>query len=265
MKTFQMTVLILLLISSVSKAQDSYKKRYYVHDSIHYIEKFHSQKTKNKEPVKLKIPLQMTGGTIDTTILKIASSNQGLSSNVAFGEKKDSDKLFINPWLVKGEKDYILRDTVYFYQLQNRQSVKLKFTQLTLSALSVPLKARFGKNKTEFSTGLNLGALIGYTCGKTNFVHTKGLENSTYDTQFTFGIFLGADKLEFSFKGENDEEVKVKSAFITTGLGIMYSYQKFTFGVTGGIDSGLGENSSKWDYNTRPWLGITLGYSLFSF
>ena len=124
---------------------------------------------------------------------------------------------------------------------------------------------RFGKEKTEFSIGANLGALIGHTWGTTNFVHRKEVGNKQYDTKCTFGLFLGADKLEFSFENNNAEEVNVKTAVLSTGLGYLFSYEKFTFGATGGFDFSLGENSSEWDFQGRPWLGISLGYSLFTF
>jgi hypothetical protein len=265
MKKTLLTLILFYAFGQNLIAQDHYKKRYYVKDSITYIQKYYDSKLGEIKTDTLKTPLQRLTSSIDTTVLNIASSKKGLLSNVAFGEKENSNKLYVNPWLVKSKGKYIDRDTIYFYSLKNRQSVKIKFKQWSFNTLSVPLKARFGSEKTEFSTGANLGALIGHSWGKTNFVHRKKLENKQYDSKWSFGLFLGADKLEFSFEDVNEEDTKVSTAFISSGLGLLYSYQNFNFGLTSGFDFGLGENSSKWDYQARPWLGITLGYSLFTF
>ena len=186
-------------------------------------------------------------------------------SNVAFGEKDSVNYLFINPWLVNTGSGYIDRNSIYYYKLENRQSVKIKFKQWSFNALTIPLKVRFGKGKTEFSTGANLGALLGYTLGKTKFVHRTKIGNKQYDTKSTFGMFLGTDKLEFSYEDDNENEVKIKTAVFSSGFGYMFAYQNFSFGVLGGLDFGLGENSSKWDFQGRPWLGASIGYSLFTF
>ena len=267
MKKIIITTVILIGFCKTSMAQDSYKKRYFIKNSIKYKEQFYNEAKENRDTKTVSLKLEKTDGTaINQKILNLANSNKGLLSNVKFGEKGNSNKLYVNPWLVESETaDYVDRDTVYYYELKNRQSVKIDFKQWSLNALSVPLKVRIGKNKTEFTTGANLGAIIGHTWGKTNFVHRKKVGNRQFDSKCTFGLFLGADKLEFSFKDDTDSEIKVKTAALSSGLGCFFSYEKFTFGAIGGFDFSFGENSSEWDFQGRPWLGISLGYSLFSF
>lgn len=266
MKKNVICILLVFGINQVSIAQDSYKKRYYIKNTIEYQEEFYNQETEKRDTKTITLNLKSSDGTIDQKVLDLAKSDKGLLSNVKFGEKENSNKLYVNPWLIKsGSGDYVDQDKVYYYELKNRQSVKINFKQWSFNALTVPLKMRFGKEKTEFSTGANLGALIGHTWGTTNFVHRKEVGNKQYDTKCTFGLFLGADKLEFSFEDNNAEEVKVKTAVLSTGLGYLFSYEKFTFGATGGFDFSLGENSSEWDFQGRLWLGISLGYSLFTF
>lgn len=267
MKKITIIILILLGFYQTSNAQDSYKKRYYIKDSIQYKEQFYNEKKGKRDTKTISLKLKKADGkAINQKILKYANSKRGLLSNVKFGEKKNSNKLYVNPWLLKFENnEYVDRDTVYYFELKNRQSVKIDFKQWSLNALTVPLKMRFGKNKTEFTTGANLGALIGYTWGTTNFVHRKQIGNKQYDTKCTFGFFLGTDKLEFEFEDNSNNTTKVKTAVLSTGLGYLFSYEKFTFGAVGGLDFSLGENSSEWDFQGRPWLGISLGYSLFTF
>lgn len=273
--------------------QDAYKKRYYVKENIQYSSENYNNEEKNKTLLSLKVKdekCEITKKIVEkdgekttkidtiprdikfkdifitsksTWLTRIFQPKKGrLKANIKF----DGKYVYINPWLLKNDKgEYIERDKVYFYELKNRQSVKIGFRQWTLNALTVPLKIRFGDDDTEFSTGVNLGALFGYTWGATNFVHRKKIDNKLYDSKFTTGIFLGADKLEFSFDTSDDEKETVKTAFISIGSGFLYSYQNFTVGITGGFDFGLGENVDEWKFQGKPWVGATLGYSLFTF
>lgn len=244
-------------LTQLAISQDVYKKRYYVNDKV----KFRTQLIEGKSSGIVSLA-QENKKEIHPSILELAKKGK-LKANVLF----EGNKLYINPWLLPSKKEadgYIDRDEIYFYELRNRQTVKLRFRQWTFNVATVPLKIRFGENGSEFSTGVNLGALIGHTWGKTKFVHRKKIGNKQYDAKFTFGGFFGVDKLEFSFTDGNATEQKVKTAFTSLGLGFVYTYQKFTAGVTSGFDFAMGENSTEWTYNKRPWVGLALGYSLLS-
>jgi len=279
--------IFLTLFYFSSFSQDTYKKRYYIEESITYKNQT-SKKEIIKKTLKLKvndikerivevdgkeikkydtIPKDVKFSTLNineksTECSKIFNPKKGrLKANIKF----EKDKIYVNSWLIPdGNGSYLNRDKIYYYELENRQSLKIGFRQWTLNALTVPLKVRFGKKKTEFTTGANLGAMFGYTWGKTNFVYRDKIGNKQYDSKVTTGLFIGADELEFKYL-EGTEDKTVKSAFISIGSGVLYSYQKFTLGATFGFDFGLGENSSEWKFQGRPWLGASLGYSLFTF
>ena len=210
-------LIFMFFIACLSKgvfAQDVYKKRYYVADKINYTTKPRKGK-KIKSTLSLKVidekseilkTLKYTNNKeekITETIRKprivelnelITEEETGcftkifnplkgrLKANLLF---KD-DKVLINPWLIKDsslKEGYKGRDKTYFFKLKNRQSLKIPFRQWSFNALSVPLKVRFGSN-IQWSTGANLGALLGYTWGKTNFVHRKEIGNKQYDSKF---------------------------------------------------------------------------------
>ena len=264
MKKVTLYVIFILGFNQYLLAQDSYKKRYYVKDSIEYKENIYSNEG---EIIKKHSILGLKSQKkIDSVVLKIAK-NKGLKSNVAFG-KDSSPKLFVNPWLVENKNgDYVDRNQLYFYELENRQSLKIDFKEWSFNTLTVPLKVRFSNNNTEFSTDANLGALIGHSWGSTNFVHRKEKQigNKEYDSKFTTGIFFGFEELEFEFNDSENNEIEIETALLSIGTGLLYSYEKFTFGVMGGFDFGLGKNTSEWEFQGKPWLGFSLGYSLFSF
>lgn len=286
MKKYMLLCLFALVFIFKSHSQDVYKKRYYIPETIKYNSQNYKEIKQGDTILYLKVKDNISDRSTDENkkviikprvvsfkelnvpknsswISRVVIPKKGrLKANVIF----EDQYIYINPWLTKDSLGhFIKRNNVYFFELQNRQSVKLYFRQWTLNALSVPLKIRFGEKKTEFSTGANLGVFFGYTWGKTNFVYRKKIGNKQYDSKFTTGLFLGADKLEFSFKDSNNEDQGVNTAFISIGTGALYSYQKFTLGITGGFDFGLGDNRDKWDFQGRPWIGATLGYSLFSF
>lgn len=257
---------VITVCPAIVKAQDSDSKVYKVKHKVFYKQNrldIHGKAINQRDSVYL----QTESGDIDSLIIKIASSKRGLLSNIRFGQKGETDKLFVNPYPVydQEKKDYVDRDLVYYYQLHNRQSIKIKFNQFSIKAISVPLKVRIGSDDLDFSTDANLGVLGGYSWGKTKFTHRKKIGNTKVEMKNTFGILLGTEKLEFSFEDENQQRVDEESALISTGLGFVYSYQKFAFGLTAGFDFALGENRTKWDYHARPWLGLAIGYSIFSF
>jgi len=209
--------------------------------------------------------LESDKGEINSFIRALASTPKGLLSNVRFGEEED--KLFVNPFLVYDDQSgsFIDREQMYYYRLENRQSIKIKFNHFSFKAITVPLKVRFGQNDVEFSTDANLGVFGGYSWGISKFTRKEGIGNKETEHKNTLGILLGTEQLEFDFVDENRQTIEEKSALISTGVGFVHSYQNFTAGLTGGFDFALGENKNNWNYHARPWLGLAIGYSIFSF
>lgn len=301
-------ILTFLMLAGLSYSQDSYKKRYYVKESylmneyktkdgketrdtirLKKITKYNTTKNLEDEKgkdVKVAVVEDVDFSTLDTELGKAdkESINGMLKSNLKFVK----DTIYVNHWPYKFEfadrtiaeeknlednkkNDETISDAdqIYFLLLKNRQPLSVKFRQWSLNVLSTPLKIRFGETE-EFTTGANLGAFFGPTFGKTTFVRRNKVDNKEYNSKWTIGLFLGADKLEFSygtgvFVDEKETEKTVKTSFLSIGSGLLYSREKFTVGALVGLDYGLGKKSNEWDYQGKPWLGISLGYNLFSF
>ena len=267
-KEFSHSWLVIVFLFSVCylKAQDPNSKTYRVKYKIAYNLKYldiYGKGTKQKDTLYL----QSDKGEINSLIRALASTQRGLLSNVKFGEKDESDKLFVNPFLVydNQRRSFIEREQVYYYKLENRQSVKIKFNHFSIKAITIPLKVRFGRNDVEFSTDANLGVFGGYSWGTSKFTRKKEIGNTEVEQKNTLGILLGTEQLAFDFVDDSQRTLEESSALISTGLGFVHSYQNFTVGLTGGFDFALGENKNNWDYHARPWLGLAIGYSIFSF
>ena len=91
------------------------------------------------------------------------------------------------------------------------------------------------------------------------------LGNIQNDKKQTFGFYLGVGKINFSFIDELSLENNIEAGLVSPGIGYLLAYERFNFGTTLGLDFALGDNSSKWNFQGSTWLGISLGYSLFSF
>ena len=266
-KTYRLLFLVSLMVFPVVvQAQEpdtkTYKVRYKVAND-QTLQDINGKVFKKKDTLFL----QADQGELDSLIIAIASSKKGLLANVKFGEKDESDKLFVNPFLVYDERTgtYLASDRIYYYKLENRQTIKIKFNHYAIKAITIPIKVRFGSNSLDFSTDANLGIFGGYSWGTSKFTRKEKTGNTEVEQKYTFGIFFGSERLSFEFENEDQQEIEEESALVSTGVGFVHSYQNFTVGLTGGFDFALGANKTKWDYHARPWLGIAIGYSIFSF
>jgi len=255
----------LMACPAILVAQDSYTK---VYEATYRLaaEQDRLDVRGNIIQQKDSVYLQSDEAAMDDRLIRIASV-RGLPASVKFGAGKESNRLFVNPYPVyeDGEASQANPDAVYYYQLHNRQSIKLRFRDFSIKAISVPLKVRFGREDVEFSTDANLGAFAGFSWGRTKFTHKKKTGNTETETKWTIGLLVGTENLTFEFQNENEETVEEQTALLSTGVGFVYSYEKFTAGITTGFDFGLGANRVNWAYHARPWLGVAIGYSLFSF
>ncbi|WP_040415562.1 hypothetical protein, partial [Cyclobacterium qasimii] len=188
--------------------------------------------------------------------------------------KFDKNKLTVNPYLIKDKYGDFGKRDVYYYELKNRQTIKLSFNEWTVSALTIPIKYRF-KNKDdgiseEFTTDFNANLFIGKTLfGKTSFFHRKDVDNITNTYNLTGGILLGTSTVKLNASNTSaanqplDSEIEHTKGLGTIGLGLSYSYNKINLGGFIGWDYSVGDNAKKWNYYKKHWIGFALGYSLF--
>ncbi|GGC91905.1 hypothetical protein GCM10011508_18880 [Flavobacterium lutivivi] len=181
------------------------------------------------------------------------------------------NKLFINPAL-PSKKAKIEKRELYSFEMKNRQTIKLRFNEFTVSGLIIPLKYRFrdeSKNiAEEFSVSANANLFVGFSMGKTSFHYREKVDNLSNTWKFTFGGFLGASSIKLNAGNTSastnpltSEQTKGAATF---GLGIGFTLNKINLGSFMGMDYAFGDDASKWNYNKKPWLGVAIGYSLFN-
>jgi hypothetical protein len=180
----------------------------------------------------------------------------------------EEGKAWVNPW-------YDDRGVI-FYQLSNRQTINFRFSEVTVSAVTIPFKYRpkqsgYGE---DFSTAVNLNAMIEFTpflWGKTSYHYRTKVGSVTTTRRVTVGPIFGVSTVSLDagntsassdpIKGDD----KITKGLVTAGGGVVYSRNKLSFGVLAGWDWAAGDNAGRWNYNGNLWLGLAIGYSVFAF
>lgn len=290
-------ILFLLFCGCLTYGQEEFKKHYVIPSSPIGIYTLKKETTKKYDQLTEQEKKELTNGytigeeitilqtliidgkettvhktvTVDDAFFATLSKKEITNANLNYKAQamvaSSKDKLIVNPYLVCGESS-----TIYFYQLENRKSIKLWTKSLTVNAMTIPLKYRFkGKNGLgeEFSTGINGNMFVGYSFGKTNFMYLKEVGTKENAWSITSGFLFGVSSVKLN-KTNTDlsSEAITDASEITKGLGsvafgITGSYNKINGGVFIGADYAFGQKAYIWNHNKKPWLGIGFGYKIF--
>lgn len=174
-------------------------------------------------------------------------------------------------------------DTLYFAEkyppknetyisLENREYIKLLYTQLEAGLLTVPFKYRLGFEEDgvtvsdEFTANFNVGLYGGVNIGRVKYGYKKSGSGSVKAHGFSTGLFLGTSVLKIdsstTLTADPPLDGEKSIAVFSPGWAFMYTFRDINIGAFVGIDYGIGQSASKWDYNERVWLGFGFGYNL---
>jgi hypothetical protein len=307
MKT--LLLISLILTTTYSFAQESFRKTYGIPNVIELegndvVElklekqvKFNDLSQREKDSIKSVYKL---GSSLKYTVERVISDNkviveEQITIDESFYQKQslkkvtkvtdpndingfvkfEESKIIVNPNLrVDENNEFSGRDT-YYFELKNRQSIKLKFTEWNISTLTIPLKYHFRDKdeeiSEEFSSSFSVNFFGGYSIGKTRFFFRDKVGNISNTWKFTGGLLIGAStvKLNNSNTSSADNPIaagtEITKGLASVGLGLTYTFNKINFGVFYGRDYSVGDDAKKWNYNKKPWLGLAVGYSLFNF
>ncbi len=213
-------------------------------------------------------------------------AQEGIKLTVTTYSERDNDKKNV----ISDDNDLnVTKDTreVLFYKIPDDHTAKFKFTEYTMTAITIPLKYRFRTDRAainasdeenpmqisveseEFSTSVNVAFFGGYTWGNTKFTHRKKIGNRVFTTKNTIGLFVGPSAVELKATntditlGQPQGDREGTFGTVSFGIGYVRSWNKISVGVFGGIDKGVGRVAEAWIYDGKPWLGVGIGYDLF--
>jgi hypothetical protein len=128
-----------------------------------------------------------------------------------------------------------------------------KNPSFTAGAVLIPVKMRFGA--FDFSKDVTLGPSAGVRW-RTNY------RNEWFaHALVSFGITsVSVDSA--STKGSVTQPLDLSA--VTPSLGLVFDFDGFQFGVFSGIDLISRNARFNWQYQSKPWLSVGLGYSMLT-
>lgn len=169
-----------------------------------------------------------------------------------------------------------VRDIDFYYKLENRQTVAFRYHAISFGAITIPLQYRLpyradnGQDISgDFGTGPAAALYGGYTWGKASYTYLRHAENEIErDRSFTLGAFVGMSTVEVDSASSLSaaEPVTDETTVGVASLGVtgLLSFRGIEGGIFLGMDFAGGDAGSKWDYDRRPWVGIGVGFNLWS-
>ncbi len=234
-----------------------------------------------KDSKVVKISEEVTFNGEKQTVMRDIIVDDNFYKSLTIIKEVDADWDFFGYVKFDGNKVYVSRkrfnnkrgDDVYYFKLKNGDKLRLPFIDGTVSVFTIPFKYRFKQPNVseEFSSAsLNINVLAGVSFGRTTFMYRENVDCKTNNSKFTVGIFGGSSIVELTSSNTSAadeplaEGVKITKGLASIGLGAAYSFNKISLGGFLGWDYAIGNDSEKWNYNKKPWIGIAIGYSLFN-
>lgn len=234
---------------------------------------------KNSNTVKISEKVTINGE--EQTVTRDMAINDNFYKSLVIKKEVDTDIDFFGYAKFVDDRVYVTKkrfsalrgDDVFYFKLKNGDRLKLPFIEGTVSIFTIPFKYRFKQPNIseEFSSAsLNLNVLMGVSFGQTTFMFRDKVDCKTNNSKVTIGFFLGSSMVELNRSNTSAAEeplmddVKITKGLASIGIGTAYSFNKISVGGFLGWDYAIGNDSEKWNYNKKPWIGIAIGYSLFN-
>ncbi|HSU12534.1 hypothetical protein [Longimicrobium sp.] len=169
-----------------------------------------------------------------------------------------------------------VRDIDYYFQLKNRQSLQFRYHARTIGAVTIPIQYRPGyraNNGQQISasvgTGLTTAVYGGYTWGRVRYTYLNHGDNEIQkDWSITLGGFFGASTVEVdsatSLSAAKPVTSETNVGVLSPGLTVLAGFRGLEFGLFGGVDFAVGSVAHQWDYDRRAWLGLGVGFNVWS-
>lgn len=151
----------------------------------------------------------------------------------------------------------------------NRQSITFVNRSFDLDVLSILFKYRptsFGI-PNQLNTDFNTAGYIGYRTDAYIISFDKNPLNS-YQRRinhfaYSAGFFAGLGATQISpFVTKDAIQSEYDGVVLTNGLSGLIGIGDLTFGLSLGLDHLLDKNHKVWIYNSKPWLGFTVGLNI---
>jgi hypothetical protein len=186
----------------------------------------------------------------------------------------DDDTLHICPTKIVNEHTIV--DTLQVYQVlpdetdaNFEHSTSFIKPSFDLGFLTIPLKFRVSQGNVAPQLNANLNGAIYLGYRQDRYVvdyETNPLGKSERDINhfgISFGVFTGLGNTFMSPTNTDDVLQQEYDGIIwNKGIAAILGVNRFSIGLSLGIDSLLDKNHIIWIYQRKPWLGLALGLNL---
>lgn len=279
MKNFLLLLIALISTSPLIAQQETEIGRYRLRNHISSQDTVYMKIGKSKTILKKGWTITETKGGVeiqrilkkDTVVLTKKDIPVKVTSDWKIGEVKHSDdepdKLYLNPYHFKNEKDSTLNNKSYI-KIPNNGYVTLKKSFVKWNAITIPFAIRPALNDTigsKITTDLKIGASVSYNVNWEKFKNRRiKAKKSIWGISGGLGFGFSKVTLDKSSTSlltepyENSEDGL--ALFFAPGIGL--NLKGFQVNFSYGWDIPITDNVNDWNYANKGYFGIGLGIGL---
>jgi hypothetical protein len=79
---------------------------------------------------------------------------------------------------------------------------------------------------------------------------------------FSVGLFTGLGSAHVNAITQDSTTVSYDAMINQSGVSAFLAIERFTYGISIGVDHLLDKNRKLWKYQGKPWIGLSLGFNL---
>lgn len=158
----------------------------------------------------------------------------------------------------------------FYFSIKEEDEKKFVYAQWKpyVQGIVIPIKFRLatGGVPPQVESGPTLALAPGFKRSWNTYHGTKNaLGFSTNSISVSAGLILGLGVTDVNSKTTQNQVADInatKNAVIPLGFHFVAGYNNFNVGAALGWDAITGPNSSKWNYNGKPWVGLIVGFDI---
>jgi hypothetical protein len=112
----------------------------------------------------------------------------------------------------------------------------------------------------------NMSAYIGYRSDSYHLVYKETplhqFKRNVLHYGFSVGVFTGLGSANINVVTPDSTTISNDGMINLSGVAAFLAIERFTYGISLGVDHLLDKNRKHWKYQGKPWIGLSLGFNL---
>lgn len=216
-----------------------------------------------------KLSLKYLDADSNEVVFASEFPNKSKASLYWDNDAKDG-KLYVNFFLNNEIADHDNTKN-YYFQLENRQSIRTHSNKWVTGVGSVPVRYRPAQSgsagivEPKVELDYNLSTFLGYSFSGEKFTHYNNLgikKKQSYNVIVSGLIGVSSTEVDerASFLSVEPVSNTFSAPVFNFGGSLQTCFNNFVIGGAMGFDFMIGDYADSWHYNGRPWYGLMFGY-----